>query len=310
MPKFAPYESPFNYLAGKFKFIANLRSLYFKYNHFDDELASRIYNPRAGYLSYFFGGLNPLLDIKKDALDTFKPYKANYYITRDLLQPLRGIGNIVSGLANVITASIILLIYLIRYSIIDNVIPVHVMLESVKLGGGLLDGISGIIRGATQLATSPLTWLMKMPVRGYITWKKGKPTVAQELKEKVDNLEQLINTPSLQDNPGASKTLDDAFVIENEINSMIFKTGKALKRGQKLGVDLDEIKEKIAEIKPFISYSFCSTNMFHTGAFRIEAQSEDLPLQRNSHLAFLSIFGGKKDNIPAEISKPDSLIIP
>ena len=85
------------YLSRKFEVIALLRELYFKINIFDTPL-SFVKAGSQGRSSLFFGGFNPILAMKKDVVDTFKPYKSGFYLLRDVLQPVRGVANVFKGL--------------------------------------------------------------------------------------------------------------------------------------------------------------------------------------------------------------------
>lgn len=49
-------------------------------------------------------------------VDTFKPYKSGFYVWRDILQPLRGLGNIIKGAAYLIAAPLLFLYDIVRAS--------------------------------------------------------------------------------------------------------------------------------------------------------------------------------------------------
>ncbi|WP_147281903.1 hypothetical protein [Legionella feeleii] len=206
-------------------FINELRSFYFNYNKFDGKLITLARDPRSNLGSYFFGGLNPLLAIGKDFIDTFKPYKSNYYVQKDLIQPIRGLGNIIKGLFNIVASPLIFVANTVRYAMIAleqrhfGLFAENMTLGSVKAAGGLLDGISSILRGSTQLVSTPLTWCLRMPLRGLITAIRGNPTVQQNLETRVNNLETLINKDE--------KTIDDTIAIDKEIQSIRVKVVKA-----------------------------------------------------------------------------------
>lgn len=243
MSKFIPYESPSAYFARKFQFVNRLRSLYFKFNKFDNELEYAAIDPRdtAQYnassipLSYLWGGLNPLLAIRKDLTNTLKPYKSSFYVFKDLLQWVSGIGNTIKGVFNCVFSPLIFLVNLIRYAYYAireknvHLFTHNMALSSVKLGGGLLDGLSSLIRGASQIVTTPLTWLIKMPLRGLITGIKGKLTLSQNVENKVTDLEALVKK--------TAKTIDDTLAVDCGIRSLRAKLTKAQNRGQIVDVD-------------------------------------------------------------------------
>lgn len=248
MKKYTPYESPAAFLARKFVFIRYLRALYFKYNQFDEEL-KRPGVKRGKHSYYFLGGLNPLLAIAKDVVDTFKPYKSSYYVQRDFLQPLRGLGNIIRGVFNIIVTPLIYLVNVGRYSIsairqksfelfIDNM-----SLGSLKAGGGFLEGICNIVRGVTQLISTPLTWLLRIPFRGLITLIKGKPTLSQNLEQRIEILTGLIKKEG--------KTVADTLFIDNEMQSIEAKVIKAGARRQEIGADPQKITQGFRPYQKF-----------------------------------------------------------
>jgi hypothetical protein len=96
-----------------------------------------------------FHFLQPLAYMGKDYMDTFKPFKSSYYIKRDLLQPIHGLINIYNGFKN------------IGNGIVD------------LKGSSIALGIAEIFRGLTQIATTPLTWFLRLPCRGIITLFTG-----------------------------------------------------------------------------------------------------------------------------------------
>lgn len=124
------------------------------------------------------GSFQPLADMLKDTVDTFKPYKSAYQIKQDFRQPIRGLGNIVRGVANLVGAPLVFIGNTFRYLFFSHSLQdfsYNMRLNFLRSSSWLLDGISSLIRGITQIATTPLTWLIKMPLRGLITLFKGRP---------------------------------------------------------------------------------------------------------------------------------------
>lgn len=230
MAKYNSYESPAVFLAEQFDSIKELRALYFDYNLFDGEINREKKDPRRRISHYFLGGLNPLLAIKKDVVDTFKPYKSGYYVQRDLLQPVRGLGNLVRGLFNLIVAPSILIFTIGLYIKMSwseksfKFFSKNLWIGSVKAAGGMLDGVTSIIRGALQILTTPLTLIFRLPIRGFLTATQGWMTVSQNLENKIVKLTALINKPH--------KTLDDAVFIDQQLRGISVKVDKAEIRGQ------------------------------------------------------------------------------
>ncbi len=327
MPKFIPYQSPPAYLARKFRFIKQLRSLYFKYNKLDSELMIAASDPRPKRSPFFLGGLNPILAMKKDFVDTFKPYKANYYILRDLTQPVRGVGNFVRGLFNIVAAPLIFLGNTVRYAL--KTIPRgdfrefgRLMLTNlVKTGGGFLDGVTSVIRGVTQVIATPATWFIKMPLRLLITAIKGKPTVCQNVEKRVEKLETLIQKDD--------KTLEDTIAIDREMLSIEGKAFKAWKRGQEIGVDTDAIADTFQGCPTFtekrlntqacarLTRSLLKDERFDGGFGQTTHRDylyepQDSADKRQSALACLSLFKKKRidvsEKLQRESKETDSLL--
>jgi|GEM_PF-3851340 len=147
MKKIKPFESPFAYLTRKIPFLSKISECYYKVNKFDAADNAEGVDPRGtGILPYLLGGFNPLINMRKDFIDTFKPYKSgSYFILRDLIQPFRGIGNMFRGVFNVITSPILLLINTLRYAVyaiieksFDSFLN-NMKLNLAKSGGGFLN---------------------------------------------------------------------------------------------------------------------------------------------------------------------------
>jgi len=144
------------------------------------------------------GGFNPLINMGKDIADTFKPYKSNFHVVRDLTQPIRGIGNIIKGAFEVAASPLLFLGNTVRYAAISEdskVFGYNMKINAARTLGGLLSGVTNTIRGISQVITTPLNWLVKMPLRGLITAIKGKPKIEDSQKRKflaVDNIEQMV----------------------------------------------------------------------------------------------------------------------
>lgn len=300
MPKFIPYESPSAYLARKFQFFHWLRSRYFKFNKFDDELIMRARDPRSRLSPYFLGGLNPLLAMKKDVVDTFKPYKSNYYILRDLIQPVRGVGNIVKGLFNTVVAPLIFLANVPRYAVIGisqrsfGLFAENMAMNNARAGGGLLDGLTSIIRGVTQIVTTPLTLCIRMPLRGIITAVRGKPTVCQNVEKRIEKLETLIRKEY--------KTVDDTIAIDRGIQSLKVKVTKAEKRGQKVGADVNIINQKLDLCSKFTRKTLSAAGSTAAHIYGVVTSEsyvylpDDGKHERTNALNFLGLFKTKRAN--------------
>ncbi|CDZ76620.1 hypothetical protein BN59_00894 [Legionella massiliensis] len=291
MPKFIPYESPTSFLAERIEFINKLRNWYFETNKFDDELSSYARDPRSRSLPYFLGGLHPFIAIKKDIIDTFKPYKANFHIKRDLIQPIRGIANLIKGVFHLIAAPTIFLINIPRH-IYMGVFSYMFTRSLARLGGGVLDGLGNIIRGLSQIAFTPLNLLIKMPLRGIITYIKGQPTLAQNLENQIQDLEQLIVKKD--------KTNEEAITIDRGMKSIAVKLNKANERGQVIGpVSFEVALEALDQCSTFSERRVNGRGVLEAAISGMPSnegysyRSKDSEIKQTRALAFLGVFRGK-----------------
>jgi hypothetical protein len=131
----------------------------------------------------------------KEVVDTFKPYKGFYQSNRDFLLPLRGIKNIIQGLANIlfIPVHLALVVPVILVGALIGLIALFCKKYRAAEWGGTaalialgspiyiasygVDGLAHLFKGITQVAATPLTWLIKMPLRGLITACTGVPAI-------------------------------------------------------------------------------------------------------------------------------------
>lgn len=296
MSKFKPYESPIDFIARKVPFVEFLDKLYYKYNKFDSFLNSSGRDPRSSKSPYFLGGLNPLIAMGKDFLDTFKPYKSRFYIFRDLLQPLRGLGNVIRGLFNLIATPILFLINTARYAIMAiqaksfQLFLENMALNLIKSGGGLLDGITSIIRGISQIITTPLTWFIRMPLRGIITAVKGMPTFLNSFKSQAEETATLIKRED--------REVEDSILIDRKMGSVALKIAKALARGQELGVSQEALLGAYDKCRSFTERKLSPWDYLQAklgGGYYVSNDSyyyrkDEDEYTRKSALNFLSIF--------------------
>lgn len=172
------YMSLYRYFVYKLPELSVLQ--FFDRYFYANESDANSWNPH--HYGQLIGGLQPIADIYKDLIDTFKPYKSRYYIRRDFFQPIIGLKNILKGLFNLIVAPLLFIINTVRYACISGSFKnfiFNMRLNVKRTASWLAEGIGNIIRGALQIVTSPLTWLLRMPLRGLVTLIKGKPKIEQ-----------------------------------------------------------------------------------------------------------------------------------
>lgn len=144
--------------------------------------------------------------------DTFKPYKAAYARNRDYLQPFVGLINILKGLGRLLLTPFMFAFDLLanigftignllkpRESLVEKALTflpflavTLIMTLALNLSR-LAEGLAVTLQGATQLVTTPLTWLVKIPLRSLSTAIFGAPKI-----EDNRGMRELINR--LQDN--------------------------------------------------------------------------------------------------------------
>lgn len=146
------------------------------------------------------GALQAFANMKKDFTDTFKPYKGSYQQTHEMLQPIYGIGNFLKG-AVVILYGVALLAELLIFSLIHidywflngdqssrwpsfkDILLVRLII--------ILDGVANVIRGITQIAFTPFTYFIKMPLRGILSLFK-EPPLAEQNKSLSGYIDELM----------------------------------------------------------------------------------------------------------------------
>ena len=170
------------------------------------------------------GSLQPFVDMAKDAIDTFKPYKTNFHFKRDLLQVVWGVGNIFKGIFNLVCAP--------AFFFIRAVPALSPSYEGSQLGAfsfyskvalsWFIEGFALIARGATQVATAPLTLTLRLITRAIITKVKDRPLI-----EESDSIQSLRAIGETTLASGSFATVDR---IRWELHRKFLK---AKRRGQK-----------------------------------------------------------------------------
>lgn len=148
------------------------------------------------------------INMGKDFINTARPYRYPSHYLKDLMQPLRGIGNILRGVGNIILGAVfsalsccVLPLYLVlalpivalrslwnQRLLFSYSIPfLRGALDGIVTGiGWMMEGIFSLVRGATQIATAPLTWIFKIPLRTLLRLTRGYPKAeADPLLESI-----------------------------------------------------------------------------------------------------------------------------
>ncbi|GEM_PF-4287593 len=142
-------------------------------------------DPKPYFSQQLLGALQPIVDIDKDFVDTFKPYKTGYFgyhAVRDFLQPLRGIGNTLKGVATILITPLVFLYDTIEYAFTSKSFSDfanNMNSNFCRSASWMLEGVSNLPRGVTQIIATPLTWFIKIPLRALITGIVGTPKIEE-----------------------------------------------------------------------------------------------------------------------------------
>jgi hypothetical protein len=201
-----------------------------EYKYVHDGLNTKVSQDESSYgmLDQLLGILQPFADMRKDAVDTFKSYKSNFYIKRDALQPIHGLGNVLSGALNILVSPLVFVGNTVRYAFSSGsggAFLNNMALNCVRSFSWIMEGATSLLRGLTQIAFSPLTYLIKMPLRYLITCKKGSPKI-----EDNKGIQRLVHKGLKLVNNSNSKPC--SIELDTLMKSIHYKYTKALSRNQ------------------------------------------------------------------------------
>lgn len=241
---------------------------------------------------YALGG-----EAAKDYLDTFKPYKASYAQSRDYLQPFTGLVNLAHGLLSLLMTPLMLAADLITFLLcivsgngFENrfepfftffaAIPMLVMTLALT-AFRLAESMALMIRGISQLLTSPLSWFVKIPLRSLITDILGAPKI-----EENEGMRKLLN--ELQDNPGPEVDINTYVEIHRKFR-------KQRERGQ--ATDLLEENSTFAQLNTALFNNRARYNRDENGINRMEIAHPSQALTQ-AMLAYHQVFFSREQGLP------------
>jgi hypothetical protein len=214
--------------------------------------------------------------MSKDFKDTFQPYKGKYWSQRDIEQPVYGVNNIFFGLARIIATPLFFLWECFKImssasiagsSFLDIVIffpfayAFYSVFSVVRSALRLLEGIAATVRGITQLATTPLTWLIKRPLRFNLTRSNGAPKI-----------EETAGTIGLCSQANSNTKIFDLLSISNQLH---LKYQKKIFRGQDSDIEAEETvfhrlenKKRSLGIETILHTSSSGDAQVHTFEFK------------------------------------------
>lgn len=132
-----------------------------------------------------------LLDIVKDGVDTFKPYKTKRHLERDLYQLFFGARNCVVGFLAVFGGLMNI------PSLVFSVFSGEALNRSETIARNTLGGLAQMLRGAFQIVASPLS-LIRIPFR-YFAFHGIRDEKFQDrasIKQLVKDADDLLINPS------------------------------------------------------------------------------------------------------------------
>lgn len=140
------------------------------------------------------GAFTPFENMWNDFMDTFTPYRSLTGLKKDIVQPIKGIKNILKGILHLLAIIPLLGVNIIRYAATSEDFSMfmdNMTIASSRLFSWSLYGLFNIFRGITQLAATPLTYFIKAPIRIgiwlYSTFFSPDNLLAQNRRE-IQNL--------------------------------------------------------------------------------------------------------------------------
>ncbi len=129
-----------------------------------------------------YRAIKPLAMVWHDIKAMGKPYKTIEEVIQDIAQPLYGLGNIVKGLS--------ILAFNPLLGVIQSLLDQKLAILSYKerLLFNIARGTTNLLQGVIQLLTTPLTWVLKLPIRALII----PPITLYTLKKARELNEQLL----------------------------------------------------------------------------------------------------------------------
>lgn len=185
-----------------------------------------------------------LTDLSKDFKNTFKPYKSNFYLQRDMKQPLYALRHLLLALVSLICLPLwpFLAVGLTVYHVIDGKNFEGTLADTIrKPSTGVKLAVcffSELAAGLIQLTTFPLNYIIRIPLRKYLT-EKNKPMLLAErptIQRLASEFEQALET---QNWPAL-------YVIHSVLEK---KLDKSLKRGSYHNNVTEESRENFREAR-------------------------------------------------------------
>lgn len=200
--------------------------------------------PFGRHLTQLLGGLQPLLDISKELQDIVTRYKSingrHSHLVRDLLLPVRAVGNIIAGGLTIVATIPVTLTLIVNtlavfilqcaelnftdaiFKLIDDLIDCSIMPVS-----HMLNGVTRISLGLTQASKSVILPAI-LGFRGIHTLIRGKPKANEDqgVQEVCEDLKKLANKNKLDILSNGRKRSE--IIVRISTNLCMIRLGKKL----------------------------------------------------------------------------------
>ena len=191
-----------------------------KFLFWPKEQIKAVYGKEIDIYDQMYGAVQPVVDILKDMENMAKPYRSGWFIKRDAKQPIVGIKNLLQGIFELLASPLLFLFYAVYYVFQTKNLKAYnekVSIFSIMAFSWFIHGGLSILRGITQIATTPLTWLIKIPLRGLITLiqrLQGKSFAVEDnpsIQRLVVKIDKLIkeNEQPIEDGCSSYKNVVD-----------------------------------------------------------------------------------------------------
>ncbi len=231
----------------------------------------------------FKGAFQPIVDAVYDAADTFRPNKSWRDVGWDLLQPIRGIGNILEALGQIVYIPLFIVAKLTIMnisvaitakrghkleSVFGNTVAAYVVPAS-----WLLNSATKLLRGITQVITTPLSWI-KMIVRGFSTLENRG---VQRLVDDRSIVRLVAEGEALQRTIDREKMPVGGLVEDSD--------GLLTSQPQQPLVEKSENEKKLTAINTALEMKFKKAYNRSTGEkiARMKERENDGAIQNNEH---------------------------
>ncbi|MDP3267530.1 MAG: hypothetical protein Q8M40_00640 [Legionella sp.] len=233
------------------------------------------------------GGMQHWVSVANDMRYTIKPYNDKNDLWRDILQPARGFKNIFRGAAILVLSPLMFLFFLIAFPLRSlftwffGDLSLYLRANVMSMLTWSADGLFCLIRGVIQLATTPLNWFLRMPLRGILTGIYGPPDILEhdEMGPLINQVEECLSehsgTKFMKDIEYVLLELRDAYLSWNEAK---FGSHKNIHTNQEVCSSYNKLYETYNDRKKIYSL-FNPVKLYETYDDRKKIYSSFFPVK-------------------------------